>query len=134
MGLKSTPRRSRIVFRYSKRLSRRKVTRPAVLGAFGSTLLRTPSSHFVSVSRSSAVGRSLHSSGGISRVWSFVRTSFHIFRFSRIEASLPYFVRLRSPLGLSWGPWHLKQYFARSGVILVLKKSSGAVCGMAGSD
>src|SRR6185295_13468760 len=111
------------MLRYSVRLSRRDVTRPAIFGAPGSILLSACWTNLVRVSRSSWVGWGWKSSGGISFVSSLFSSSFQILRLPRIPASEVTVERLRSALGLAPEPWHLKQYLASRGWILVANAS-----------
>ena len=87
-GSKSTPIKSRIVFPYSVRFSRRTVTRPGFGGAFGSTQFRRASTAPANLSRSACASGVFASFGGISCVWSMRTTSFQSLRFSRSEASV----------------------------------------------
>src|SRR5262249_60506231 len=117
------PTRSRIVFLYSLRLSRRMVTRPGSLFLVQSAAARPSSTQLWMICCSFALGFGLPSGGmsPVRKLWAtFSQTcGFLSAAFSSLNLS-----SANSPLGRG-PPWHLMQYLVRIGTTSLAKASGG---------
>ncbi len=133
VGSKSTPRRSRTVFLYSRLLSRRMVTRPGSGGAVRSCSAKISRTCETNSLRSCCFGWSA-SFGGITPFSTIRRMACHLARAGISEAFVPNPVS-ESPASGSLSPWQSKQCCLRNSTPS-FEKSGGAatVCCATSSD
>ena len=120
---RSTPRRSRTVFEYSRRLSRRAVTDPAKSPARQAVDRSSSSIQVAMRKRSSSDG--CGPSGGMTRFRNCSATLVHKPRFSATSPAVDAFRNGAFLLGSS-GLWQAVQYFASTGRMEVANSSDTA--------
>ena len=122
MSFRSMPSRSRIVFWYSKFVSRRAVGAGFSSSALAVWLRRPASIQSTTACRSAEVGCG-SSSGGISPLSSISRISSQRSRASPDDRSPWMSCRVTLPFCF-FSPWHSTQFFAKKGATVSLKPDS----------